>query len=78
VPLDPEYPAERLAYMLEDSGVKLLLSQSHLDLPLAEGVQRIDLDQDGDWLEGYSDTNPDVVLDGETLAYVIYTSGSTG
>ena len=78
VPLDPEYPAERLAYMLEDSGVKLLLSQSHLDLPLAEGVQRIDLDQDGDWLEGYSDTNPDVVLDGENLAYVIYTSGSTG
>ncbi|GLU36611.1 amino acid adenylation domain-containing protein [Pseudomonas sp. NBRC 100443] len=78
VPLDPEYPAERLAYMLEDSGVKLLLSQSHLDLPLAEGVQRIDLDQDGDWLEGYSDTNPDMVLDGENLAYVIYTSGSTG
>ncbi|MCP1646315.1 amino acid adenylation domain-containing protein/non-ribosomal peptide synthase protein (TIGR01720 family) [Pseudomonas citronellolis] len=78
VPLDPEYPAERLAYMLEDSGVKLLLSQSHLDLPLAEGVQRIDLDQDGDWLEGYSEANPAVPLDGENLAYVIYTSGSTG
>ena len=45
MPLDPEYPAERLAYMLDDSGVNLLLSQSHLDLPLAEGVQRIDLDR---------------------------------
>ncbi|SNT56748.1 non-ribosomal peptide synthase domain TIGR01720/amino acid adenylation domain-containing protein, partial [Pseudomonas delhiensis] len=78
VPLDPEYPAERLAYMLEDSGVKLLLSQSHLDLPLAEGVQRIDLDQGNAWLEGYSTANPGITLDGENLAYVIYTSGSTG
>ncbi|HEP8362001.1 TPA: AMP-binding protein, partial [Pseudomonas aeruginosa] len=45
VPVDPEYPEERQAYMLEDSGVQLLLSQSHLKLPLAQGVQRIDLDQ---------------------------------
>ncbi|SDI16727.1 non-ribosomal peptide synthase domain TIGR01720/amino acid adenylation domain-containing protein [Pseudomonas flavescens] len=78
VPLDPDYPAERLAYMLEDSGVKLLLSQSHLDLPLAEGVQRIDLDRQDDGLEGYSEANPDVAVEGENLVYVIYTSGSTG
>ena len=45
MPVDPEYPEERQAYMLEDSGVELLLSQSHLKLPLAQGVQRIDLDQ---------------------------------
>ena len=43
MPVDPEYPEERQAYMLEDSGVQLLLSQSHLKLPLAQGVQRIDL-----------------------------------
>nr|WP_281284851.1 non-ribosomal peptide synthetase [Azomonas agilis] len=78
VPVDPEYPIERQAYMLEDSGVKLLLSQSHLQLPLAEGVQRIDLDQAGDWLRGYGEDNPGIELDGENLAYVIYTSGSTG
>ncbi|MBH3339923.1 non-ribosomal peptide synthase/polyketide synthase [Pseudomonas mendocina] len=78
VPLDPEYPSERLAYMLDDSGVRLLLSQSHLELPLAEGLQRIDLDQDDDWLEGYAESNPDVALESENLAYVIYTSGSTG
>ncbi|AVO54972.1 non-ribosomal peptide synthase/polyketide synthase [Ectopseudomonas mendocina] len=78
VPVDPEYPIERQAYMLEDSGVKLLLCQSHLQLPLAEGVQRIDLDQAGDWLHGYGEDNPGVELDGENLAYVIYTSGSTG
>ncbi|MBW5466064.1 AMP-binding protein, partial [Pseudomonas aeruginosa] len=35
VPVDSEYPKERQAYMLEDSGVQLLLSQSHLKLPLS-------------------------------------------
>ncbi|BCG24566.1 pyoverdine synthetase D [Pseudomonas tohonis] len=76
VPLDPEYPAERLAYMLDDSSVNLLLSQSHLELPLAEGVQRIDLDVES--LADFPETNPGVALDAENLAYVIYTSGSTG
>ncbi|TEC40692.1 non-ribosomal peptide synthetase, partial [Pseudomonas aeruginosa] len=78
VPVDPEYPEERQAYMLEDSGVQLLLSQSHLKLPLARGVQRIDLDRGAPWFEDYSEANPDIHLDGENLAYVIYTSGSTG
>ncbi|UXY50549.1 non-ribosomal peptide synthetase [Pseudomonas tohonis] len=76
VPLDPEYPAERLAYMLDDSGVKLLLSQSHLELPLAEDVQRIDLDRAP--FDDFPEANPGVALDAENLAYVIYTSGSTG
>ncbi|HCF2110156.1 TPA: non-ribosomal peptide synthase/polyketide synthase [Pseudomonas aeruginosa] len=78
VPVDPEYPEERQAYMLEDSGVQLLLSQSHLKLPLAQGVQRIDLDQADAWLENHAENNPGIELSGENLAYVIYTSGSTG
>ncbi|WP_046890020.1 non-ribosomal peptide synthase/polyketide synthase [Pseudomonas aeruginosa] len=78
VPVDPEYPEERQAYMLEDSGVQLLLSQSHLKLPLAQGVQRIDLDQADAWLENHAENNPGVELNGENLAYVIYPSGSTG
>ncbi|MGG6970879.1 UNVERIFIED_CONTAM: AMP-binding protein, partial [Pseudomonas aeruginosa] len=78
VPVDPEYPEERQAYMLEDSGVQLLLSQSHLKLPLAQSVQRIDLDQADAWLENHAENNPGVELNGENLAYVIYTSGSTG
>ncbi len=78
MPVDPEYPEERQAYMLEDSGVQLLLSQSHLKLSLAQGVQRIDLDRGAPWFEDYSEANPDIHLDGENLAYVIYTSGSTG
>ncbi|MBB2885147.1 MULTISPECIES: non-ribosomal peptide synthase/polyketide synthase [Pseudomonas] len=80
LPLDPEYPQERLAYMFEDSGIQLLLTQSHLleQLPIPAGIRSLVLDQDGDWLEGHSDGNPSIDIDGENLAYVIYTSGSTG
>ncbi|EJM91351.1 non-ribosomal peptide synthase/amino acid adenylation enzyme [Pseudomonas sp. GM74] len=79
VPLDPEYPAERLAYMIEDSAIDLLLSQSTLigALP-TEGVKVIALDQEQDWLDGYSETCPQVDVHPLNLAYVIYTSGSTG
>ena len=80
VPLDPEYPGERLRYMIEDSGVRLLLTQSHLldQLPLDGQVQAVCLDQEGDWLEGFSDANPALPCLPEQLAYMIYTSGSTG
>ncbi len=79
VPLDPEYPAERLAYMIDDSAIGLLLSQSTLigALP-TEGVKVIALDQEQDWLDGYSETCPPVEVHPLNLAYVIYTSGSTG
>ncbi|WP_459477501.1 amino acid adenylation domain-containing protein, partial [Pseudomonas sp. No.117] len=78
VPLDPDYPRRRLDFLLADSGIRLLLAQSHLELPAIEGVQRLDLDQDGDWLEHQPETDPEVALDGDNLAYVLYTSGSTG
>ncbi|AXJ04236.1 non-ribosomal peptide synthetase [Pseudomonas fluorescens] len=79
VPLDPEYPQERLAYMVEDSGIRLLLTQSALlsGLP-TEGVTVITLDQPTGWLDGYSASRPDVLVEPLNLAYVIYTSGSTG
>ncbi|MBP2875059.1 MULTISPECIES: non-ribosomal peptide synthase/polyketide synthase [Pseudomonas] len=79
LPLDPEYPPERLAYMVEDSGIQLLLSQRSL-LPLlpADGIQVIALDQPAGWLDGYRTESPNVSLHALNLAYVIYTSGSTG
>ncbi|UCP12292.1 amino acid adenylation domain-containing protein [Pseudomonas sp. MM213] len=79
VPLDPEYPAERLAYMIEDSAIGVLLTQSALagTLP-TEGIKVIALDQDEDWLDGYSENCPQVSVNPLNLAYVIYTSGSTG
>ncbi|MDV6344004.1 non-ribosomal peptide synthetase [Nitrosomonas sp. Is37] len=78
IPLDPEYPNERLTYMIEDSGTRLLLTQSHLSerLPYREGVQILELDTLD--LSSASEINPDVALHSDNLAYVIYTSGSTG
>ncbi|RRV07249.1 amino acid adenylation domain-containing protein [Pseudomonas sp. v388] len=80
VPLDPDYPEDRLAYMMQDSGIGLLLTQSDLlpRLPVPAHVQSLCLDQDGDWLAGYSTANPVNVSHPQNLAYVIYTSGSTG
>ncbi|WP_219267618.1 non-ribosomal peptide synthetase [Pseudomonas sp. Xaverov 259] len=79
VPLDIEYPRDRLLYMMQDSRAKLLLSHSSAlaQLPVAEGLETLAIDRTEDWT-GYSDTAPQVNLDGDNLAYVIYTSGSTG
>jgi amino acid adenylation domain-containing protein/non-ribosomal peptide synthase protein (TIGR01720 family) len=78
VPLDPAYPVERLAHMVEDSGITLLITQSHLHgrLPAEAGLTRLDLDTLDVSAEPAS--NPSVKLAGGNLAYVIYTSGSTG
>ncbi|WP_460095607.1 amino acid adenylation domain-containing protein [Pseudomonas sp. H3_E03] len=79
VPLDPAYPQDRLAYMVEDSGIALLLTETDV-LPLFgdAAVAALLLDQPDQWLAGYSERDPGVIIDGENLAYVIYTSGSTG
>ena len=78
VPLDPEYPQDRLSYMFEDSGIALLLTQSHLRdaLPIPAGLHSLDLDTEH--LGAYSDANPNIDVAPLNLAYVIYTSGSTG
>src|SRR5262249_30818113 len=78
VPLDPAYPPDRLAFLLEDAGAPVLLTQSGLlgRLPATSAaVVALDLDRDGD--EGADGDVPGGAgLD--NLAYVIYTSGSTG
>ena len=78
VPLDPEYPLERLAFIADDSGIELLLTQHHLreSLPLAAGLSVVELDRLD--VAHHASTDPSVTLHGEHLAYVIYTSGSTG
>ncbi|WP_197336730.1 non-ribosomal peptide synthetase/type I polyketide synthase, partial [Ralstonia solanacearum] len=79
VPLDPSYPSERLAYMLEDSAPVAVLAQSSTREQLgALSVPVLDLDQEGT-LEGEAERDPQVAgLEPHHLAYVIYTSGSTG
>ncbi|HZI17581.1 MAG TPA: amino acid adenylation domain-containing protein, partial [Pyrinomonadaceae bacterium] len=79
VPLDPEYPAERLAYMLEDAGVGLLLTQRRLaEGAGGSGAKVVLLDGDAEEAAGESAENPGAPAGAENLAYVIYTSGSTG
>ena len=74
VPLDPQYPRERLLHMLEDSGVSLVLTQSHVPMPLPAGLRSVAIDRVALFAEG----NPQVAVEPQNLAYVIYTSGSTG
>jgi amino acid adenylation domain-containing protein len=79
VPLDPAYPAERLRFMLEDSGARLLLTQSDLSESLsADGVHRICLDAEWSSLEAEPDHDLPSSAVEDNLAYIIYTSGSTG
>ena len=81
VPLDPAYPVERLAYMLEDAEVTVLLTQKNLVNRLPQnmvGARVVCLEQEWQAMECCSGENPDVEIGPENLAYVIYTSGSTG
>ncbi|WP_082542301.1 MULTISPECIES: hybrid non-ribosomal peptide synthetase/type I polyketide synthase [unclassified Rhizobacter] len=78
VPLDPEHPDERLQYLLDDSGIALLLTQPHLAARFEGRPSLSVLHVHGDAFADQPDTNPAVALHGRHLAYVIYTSGSTG
>lgn len=91
LPLDPSYPQERLAFMLQDSGVRLLVTQRALVDKLPPSNARVVCIED--LLEGHSGSNEGQIRNqpsplqsqsipispvGSRLAYVIYTSGSTG
>ncbi|WP_159884984.1 non-ribosomal peptide synthetase, partial [Paenibacillus puerhi] len=76
VPIDPEYPEERISLLLEDSGAKLLLVQEHLQAKVSYSGQRLLLDAESSYAEDGS--NLEVQAVSEQLAYVIYTSGTTG
>ncbi|ETX03424.1 MAG: hypothetical protein ETSY1_00095, partial [Candidatus Entotheonella factor] len=79
LPLDPGYPAERLAFMIDDAQAPILLTQQPLAERLAaQTVQLFCLDTDWPTLVAESTENPPNPLGPEHLAYVIYTSGSTG
>ncbi|NEQ72232.1 MAG: amino acid adenylation domain-containing protein [Okeania sp. SIO2C9] len=79
LPLDPSYPRDRLAYLLEDSRVSLLLAseKSMARLPENKG-QVVFLDKDWPVISQNSAENLALRTKPDSLAYVIYTSGSTG
>jgi natural product biosynthesis luciferase-like monooxygenase protein len=79
VPLDPAYPSDRVALMIEDSGLKVVVTQASLAAGLAgRGVQTLLLDSQAAELAQLSSARPAAVSGPANLAYVIYTSGSTG
>lgn len=79
VPLDASYPAERLAFMLSDAQVSVLLTRQYLleQLP-NHSAQVVCLDADWEDISQESEDNPASLVTAANLAYVIYTSGSTG
>lgn len=90
IPLDPSYPPERLAYMLQDAGPSVLLTRqriyesqltggdSKLNKVISDQTNIIMLDSDWPDIAQESDENPESHITADNLAYVIYTSGSTG
>ncbi|ODH00205.1 non-ribosomal peptide synthetase [Nostoc sp. KVJ20] len=79
LPLDPEYPQDRLSFMLEDAQVSVLLSQQQLVEKLPEHQARVVcLDTDWGMISQSNQQNPIAGVQATNLAYVIYTSGSTG
>ncbi len=79
VTLDPAYPPERLAFLLEDSRAPVLLTEERFAGSLSEigGTAARVILLDGDW-EGDESVAPESGVSPDNLAYVVYTSGSTG
>jgi len=78
VPIDPSYPPERIRYILDDSGVALLLTTENWLQRFGEPAPTLCLDRDRALYENMPTTRPGTTILPENLAYMIYTSGSTG
>jgi amino acid adenylation domain-containing protein len=79
VPLDPAYPKERIAFMLEDAKVPIILTEERLLTQLPEHSAKVEcLDSDWEAIAQESAENPICSAIPTNLAYVIYTSGSIG
>ncbi|HLN56049.1 MAG TPA: amino acid adenylation domain-containing protein [Bacteroidales bacterium] len=78
LPVDPEYPAERLGMILSDARPVFILTNKRSDKNLPDGNHRIYLDNIMNSPYSGNDKNPDSGVASSNLAYLIYTSGSTG
>lgn len=78
VPLDPDYPSERLAFMLADCGATITLTCDALRHSLPSGSALVSLDEEAAAIAACPATPPDAEAGPENLAYIMYTSGSTG
>ena len=79
VPLDPGHPKERLKLMIEDAGLKIIITHSAQLASLPRHmINPVAVDRDREQIARHVDDDPTPAADGDSLAYVIYTSGSTG
>jgi amino acid adenylation domain-containing protein len=78
VPIDPSYPDARIAYMIEDSGAAVVITDRTVAPRLPSGARLLVLEDEVERLRELMDTAPAVALSPQSIAYVIYTSGSTG
>jgi len=78
LPLDPEYPKERLAFMLEDARPAVVLTKAGLKIDLPAETRALMLDEEWPTIAQSSEADLDCAPATDDLAYVIYTSGSTG
>ncbi|HEU0125280.1 MAG TPA: AMP-binding protein, partial [Flavobacterium sp.] len=78
LPLDPEYPKERLEFMLNDSNAKVLLTSKEVFASLPSWSQMLFIEDIIDSLSQYSTAPLPFTLSAENNAYILYTSGSTG
>ena len=79
VPLDPIYPQDRLAFMVKDADLGLILTQEKLQPHLSHlGTDYVQLDADWSVISQELESNPVSGVHPDSLAYVMYTSGSTG
>lgn len=70
IPIDPDYPKDRIEHILEDSGAEYIITDGAADIRNSIDIHEL--------LKNPSTENPDVSVGGEDLCYIIYTSGSTG
>lgn len=77
LPIDPEYPRERIEHILRDSAASIALTDGGAH-KIAPSIPSATVDFDFGTFVSYSEAAPGVELQGGDLAYVIYTSGSTG
>ncbi|HVW97009.1 MAG TPA: amino acid adenylation domain-containing protein [Mucilaginibacter sp.] len=78
IPLDPEYPKDRVEFMLEDSSAKILLTSKKYQDHFTSQSLEVLIEDAFDLFGEHTAEAPDIEVSGNDLAYVLYTSGSTG
>ncbi|MBR1240329.1 non-ribosomal peptide synthetase [Bradyrhizobium sp. AUGA SZCCT0274] len=78
VPLDPNYPPARLAFIAEDTGLKCAVTHTDQGHLLSQGIDRICVDRDADLIAAHPTAPPEVGSSPDDWCFVVYTSGSTG